>query len=76
MTGLLPAGAQSINHDIAIDGKVALLTIKLLSSDDKALLRAKKRANKDVAQTATAAQPKRFSFNKLATKRQEAVRVS
>lgn len=41
LTGLIEPGTTGINHDIATDGKVALLTIKLLSKDDKALLKAK-----------------------------------
>ncbi|PWN42578.1 hypothetical protein IE81DRAFT_323341 [Ceraceosorus guamensis] len=39
LDGLMPAGAQGINHDIAVDGRTALLTIKILNSDDKAALK-------------------------------------
>lgn len=38
LTGLLPPGASGINHDIATDGRVALLTVKLLTAHEKALL--------------------------------------
>lgn len=44
LTGLIQPGTAGINHDIATDGKVALLTIKLLSKDDKSLIKAKQQA--------------------------------
>ncbi|MCO5596172.1 hypothetical protein L7F22_050232 [Adiantum nelumboides] len=55
LTGLIEPGTTGINHDIATDGRVALLTIKLLSKDDKALLKAKKQASQQVLVSGTPA---------------------
>lgn len=51
ITGLMQPGIEGVNHEIATDGKVALLTIKILSSDDKALLKAKRKAVAQQKQT-------------------------
>ncbi|PWN26448.1 hypothetical protein BDZ90DRAFT_233089 [Jaminaea rosea] len=39
--GLLPVGAQGINHDIAIDGRTAVVTVELLNGKSKSTSNAK-----------------------------------
>lgn len=55
LTGLIEPGTTGINHNIATDGRVALLTIKLLSKDDKALLKAKKQSAQQILVSGTPA---------------------
>lgn len=45
-TGLLTPGSAGINHAVSQDGKVALLTVKLLSAKDKSDLANNKKAAK------------------------------
>ena len=62
ISDLLPPGATGVNHGIATDGRVALLTVKLLTKDDKKTLAAKAKDTK-LAATRTSDKPKkRFSL--------------
>lgn len=64
ITGLITPGSAGINHAIGQDGKVALLTVKLLSTKDKSDLATMKRA-------ARATNKKRFSLSRFGKKEEE-----
>ncbi|UZJ51296.1 hypothetical protein CBS101457_000616 [Exobasidium rhododendri] len=59
VSGLIAPGTAGINHGISTDGRVALLTVKLLSSSDKTVLATKK---KQVKADVSSAHKKRFSL--------------
>jgi hypothetical protein len=54
VTGLIAPGSVGINHGIAQDGKVALLTVKLLNPTDKSALAASTAAAKRKLSTSPA----------------------
>lgn len=62
LTDLMPAGTAGINHNIATDGRTALLTIKVLSSQDKAALKAASAAAATTTTTTTTKNQKRTSL--------------
>lgn len=64
ITGLITPGSAGINHAIGQDGKVALLTVKLLSTKDKSDLATMKKA-------ARATNKKRFSLSRFGKKEEE-----
>lgn len=57
VSGLISPGAQGVNHGIATDGRVALLTVKLMSRDHKALMKARERAVLAITKTAAHQSP-------------------
>lgn len=72
ITGLIAPGTAGINHDISTDGKVALLTVKLLTSNDKAVLATRRKESKAAAKSAkvgSTPNKKRFSLPVLPKKR-------
>lgn len=68
LTDLMPAGTAGINHNIATDGRTALLTIKVLSSQDKAALKAASAAAATSTSTSTSATTKKQKRTSLLAK--------
>ncbi|PWN53948.1 hypothetical protein IE53DRAFT_383525 [Violaceomyces palustris] len=44
--GLMPSGIQGVNHDIAVDGRTAILTVTLLSKEEKKAIKAQNRCER------------------------------
>jgi len=74
ISNLISPGAQGINHGISTDGRVALLTVKVLNSNDKTVLATKKKEARQTNRiSSTSSSKKRFSLPLLPRKRVAAV---